>query len=42
MGNMRRHAKVHSKKHMKVMRREMKKGKTMKQAHKVAMKRVGR
>tara|TARA_B100000424_G_scaffold270863_1_gene271420 strand:- start:739 stop:891 length:153 start_codon:yes stop_codon:yes gene_type:complete len=37
-----RHKKHHTNKHMAMMRKAMKKGKTFKQAHKMAMKKVGR
>jgi len=39
---MKRHSKHHSKKHMALMNRLMIKGKTFGQAHKEAMKKVGR
>ena len=39
---LRRHSRHHTKKHMKFMRAQMRKGKTFTQAHKAAMKRVGR
>ena len=37
-----KHKKHHTAKHMKSMRAAMKKGKTFTQAHKLAMKKVGR
>ena len=39
---MERHAEHHTKKHMAEMRRLMKAGKTFTEAHKMAMKKVGR
>jgi LAS superfamily LD-carboxypeptidase LdcB len=39
---LRRHSRHHTKKHMKFMRAQMRKGKTFTQAHKAAMKKVGR
>ena len=39
---MKRHAEHHSKKHMTEMRKAMKAGKTFTQAHKDAMKKVGK
>lgn len=39
---MKRHAEHHSKKHMAEMRKSMKAGKTFTQAHKDAMKKVGK
>lgn len=36
-----KHKPHHSKKHMSMMKKEMKKGKTFTQAHKIAMKKVG-
>jgi repressor of nif and glnA expression len=39
---LRRHARHHTKKHMKFMRAQMRKGKTFTQAHRLAMKKVGR
>jgi len=39
---LKRHGKHHSKKHMTEMKSAMKKGKTFTQAHKVAMKKVGK
>mgnify|MGYP003301525149 CR=1 FL=1 len=36
------HAKHHTAKHMTAMRKAMRKGKTFTQAHKLAMKKVGR
>lgn len=36
------HSKHHSKKHMKLMKDEMKKGKTFTKAHTLAQKRVGK
>tara|TARA_R100001163_G_C4916132_1_gene98334 strand:+ start:145 stop:306 length:162 start_codon:yes stop_codon:yes gene_type:complete len=37
-----RHRRHHTKKHMAYMRSQMKKGKTFTQAHKAAMKKVGK
>ena len=39
---MRRHKKHHTAKHMTTMRKAMRKGKTFTQAHKLAMKKVGK
>jgi hypothetical protein len=39
---LRKHRRHHTKKHMKFMRAQMRKGKTFTQAHKAAMKKVGR
>jgi hypothetical protein len=39
---MKRHAEHHSKKHMAEMRKAMKSGKTFTQAHKAALKKVGK
>ena len=39
---LKRHAKHHTAKHMTFMRKEMVKGKTFTQAHKLAMKKVGK
>ena len=39
---LRRHSRHHTKKHMAFMRAQMRKGKTFTQAHKAAMKKVGR
>jgi len=39
---MRRHRHHHTRKHMAFMRKEMLKGKTFTQAHKLAMRKVGR
>jgi len=39
---LRRHARHHTKRHMKFMRTQMRNGKTFTQAHKLAMKKVGR
>jgi hypothetical protein len=39
---LRRHSRHHTKKHMKFMRAQMRKGKTFTQAHRLAMKKVGR
>jgi len=39
---LRKHRRHHTKKHMKFMRTQMRKGKTFTQAHKAAMKKVGR
>ena len=39
---LRRHSRHHTKKHMAFMRTQMRKGKTFTQAHKAAMKKVGR
>jgi len=40
--NLKKHSKHHSAKHMKAMREMMKKGKTFKQAHSAAQKKVGK
>jgi hypothetical protein len=37
-----KHAKSHSKEHMKKMRESMRKGKSFEEAHKIAMKSVGK
>jgi len=39
---MKRHRRHHTRKHMAFMRKEMLKGKTFTQAHKLAMRKVGR
>ncbi len=39
---MKRHSKHHSKKHMNTMSKLMKEGKTFGEAHKIAMKKVGK
>jgi len=39
---LKRHKKHHTAKHMTIMRKAMRKGKTFGQAHKMAMKKVGR
>ncbi len=39
---LKRHKKHHTTKHMNFMRKEMEKGKTFTQAHKLAMKKVGK
>lgn len=39
---MRRHRRHHTRKHMAFMRKEMLKGKTFTQAHRLAMRKVGR
>ena len=39
---LKKHSKHHSKKHMSEMKKDMKKGKTFGQAHKTAMKKVGK
>ena len=39
---MKRHSKHHSKKHMDLMRKLMEEGKTFTEAHKLAMKKVGK
>ena len=39
---LKKHKKHHTAKHMTFMRKEMKKGKTFTQAHKLAMKKVGK
>jgi len=39
---LKRHSKHHSKKHMELMKSEMKKGRTFTQSHKLALKRVGK
>lgn len=39
---LKRHSKHHSKKHMKLMETEMKKGRSFTKAHKLALKRVGK
>jgi hypothetical protein len=39
---LRRHSRHHTKKHMAFMRTQMRKGKTFTQAHKAAMKKVGK
>lgn len=39
---MKKHSKHHTKKHMKAMNTDMKKGKTFVQAHRKAMKKVGK
>jgi len=39
---MKKHSKHHTKKHMTSMTKNMKKGKTFTQAHKIAMKKVGK
>jgi len=39
---MRRHRRHHTRKHMAFMKKEMLKGKTFTQAHKLAMRKVGR
>ena len=42
MGKLKQHAKKHTKKHMAEMRKSMKKGSSFVQAHKKAMRKVGR
>jgi hypothetical protein len=39
---LKKHSKHHSKKHMKLMKDKMRKGKTFTQAHKLAQKQVGK
>ena len=39
---MKKHSKHHTKKHMATMKKDMKKGKTFKQAHNKAMRKVGK
>ena len=39
---LKKHSKHHTKKHMSVMKKAMKKGKTFNQAHKKAMRKVGK
>jgi hypothetical protein len=39
---LKKHSKHHSKKHMKLMKDEMRKGKTFTQAHNLAQKQVGK
>tara|TARA_R110000796_G_C14535162_1_gene432326 strand:+ start:727 stop:888 length:162 start_codon:yes stop_codon:yes gene_type:complete len=42
LDTLKKHSKHHTPKHMAVMRKDMKAGKTFTQAHKDAMKKVGR
>ena len=42
IATLKRHSRHHTRKHMSAMRKAMRKGKTFTQAHKLAMKKVGR